>query len=265
VPLLMLTRLDLLAAATAATAAGAVGALGFSMLSLGLPAALFVALFADGIVRPRSSVLYPTLSHGPRNGKRVALSFDDGPDPEVTPAVLDALAKHGARATFFTIGRSLESHPQLGRRLLLEGHELGNHSWRHSRWQNLLDTDGQAREIEAGAQAIMALTGSHAQPLYRPPIGLKSPPLARAAYQQRLTLVAWSLHSHDTRTADPQRISQRVLERIKPGDIVLMHDGHDLPGQHRPACARALPSILRGLSENGLDCVTVSELLQLSH
>jgi len=259
----MLTRLDILALASATTTAGAVSAFGFSMLSVGLPVALFVALVADGIVRPGSSTLYPTVTHGPRDGRRVALSFDDGPDPEVTPAVLDALAKHGARATFFTIGRSLEAHPQLARRLLGEGHELGNHSWRHSRRQGFLGTDAQVREIEAGAQTILALTGSQAQPLYRPPIGLKSPPLARAAWQQRLTLVGWSLHSRDTRTADPQRISQRVLERIAPGDIVLMHDGHDLPGRHRPACARALPSILRGLRENGLDCVTVSELLEL--
>lgn len=75
--------------------------------------------------------------------------------------------------------------------------------------------------------------------------------------------MAWSLHSRDTRSADPERIAQRVLERIRPGDIVLMHDGHDLPGRHRPASARALPSILRGLHERGLQSVTVSELLNL--
>lgn len=259
----MPTRMQMLGLAGAATTAGAVGAFGLSMLSLGLPAALLVAVIADGIVRPGSSVLYPTVTHGPRDGRRVALSFDDGPDPEVTPAVLDALAKHDARATFFGIGRSLEAHASLARRLLAEGHELGNHSRQHSRWQSFLDADAQAREIEAGAQAIAALTGSRAQPLYRPPIGLKSPPLARAAYQQGLTLVAWSLHGRDTRSADPERIALRVLERIRPGDIVLMHDGHDVPGRHRPACARALPSILRGLRERGLHSVTVSELLNL--
>jgi peptidoglycan/xylan/chitin deacetylase (PgdA/CDA1 family) len=78
-----------------------------------------------------------------------------------------------------------------------------------------------------------------------------------------LTLVAWSLHSRDTRTTDPKRMAQRVLERIRPGDIVLMHDGHDQPGRHRPACAQAVPLILQGLSEKGLQCVTVSELLRL--
>ncbi|MBS1104840.1 MAG: putative xylanase/chitin deacetylase [Deltaproteobacteria bacterium] len=260
----MLSRANLLVLAYGAATAGAIGTVGFSALSLGLPTGLFFALLADGIARPGSSVFYPTVTHGPRDGERVALSFDDGPDPEVTPAVLDALAKHGAHATFFTIGQLLVAHPQLARRIVVEGHELGNHSWRHSRWQNFFGAGEQAREIERGAQAIAGVTGSQVKPLYRPPIGLKSPPLARAAYQQQLTLVAWSLHSRDTRTADPKRIAQRVLQRIRPGDIVLMHDGHDLPGRHRPACAQATPLILQGLSEKGLQCVSVSELLQLA-
>jgi len=257
----MLSRASILALAYGAATAGAVGTVGFSALSLGLPTGLFFALLADGIARPGSNVLYPTVTHGRRDGDRVALSFDDGPDPEVTPAVLDALARHGARATFFTIGQSLETHPRLARRIVVEGHELGNHSWRHSRWQNFFGAGEQSREIERGAQAIAAVTGSQAKPLYRPPIGLKSPPLARAASQQELTLVAWSLHSRDTRTADPERIARRVLLRIRPGDIVLMHDGHDLPGRHRPGCAQATPLILQGLREKGLHCVTVSELL----
>lgn len=257
----MLTRMRILASVGAATIAGAAAAFGLSTLGLGGAAALLGALIADGVARPGSSILYPTVTHGPRGKRRVSLSFDDGPDPEVTPRVLDALASHGARATFFAIGRSLESYPQLARRLLAGGHELGNHSWRHSRWQSFAGAAAQHREIEACARVIRALTGSQVEPLYRPPMGLKSPPLARAAYQKRLTLVAWSLHSHDTRSADPERISRRVLARIRPGDIVLMHDGHDLPERHRPACARALPSILQGLDEKGLECVTVSELL----
>jgi len=261
--LVTLSRAEILTFAYAAATAGAVGAFGVSALSLGIPSAGFLALVADGIARPGSNVFYPTVTHGPRDSWRVALSFDDGPDPEVTPSVLDALAEHSARATFFSIGRSLEKHPQLARRLVAQGHELGNHSWRHSRWQNFFGEDELAGEIERGAQAIAAVTGSQVEPLYRPPMGLKSPPLARAARRHRLTLVAWSLHSRDTRTADPKRTAQRVLERIRPGDIVLMHDGHDRPGRHRPACAQAVPSILQGLSEKGLQCVTVSELLRL--
>ena len=257
----MLTRLDLVGIACGAAGAGAIGAFGASALTLGLPAAIFLGLCADGIARPGSSLAYPTVTHGPRDRKRVALTFDDGPDPEVTPLVLDALAKYDTRATFFVIGSALAAHPKLARDLAAAGHELGNHSWRHSRLQNFFAVDEQEREIERGAQAIAAVTGARTAPLYRPPLGMKSPPMARAAYRKRLTLVAWSLHSHDSRVSDPDRIARRVLARIRPGDIVLMHDGHDLPGRHRPAVARALPQILRGLRETGLQGVTVSELL----
>lgn len=256
------SRGDLLALSYVAVAVAAVAVFGFTPLSVGIPATLLLVLLADGMVRPGSSVLYPTVTHGSRNGRQVALSFDDGPDPQVTPAVLDALARYGARATFFGIGRALQAQPLLARRIAADRHELGNHSWTHSRWQNFFGVRRQLREIARGARAIARLTGNAAQPLYRPPVGLKSPPLARAAQRLQLTMVAWSLHSHDTRGGDPTRIAQQVLDRIRPGDIVLMHDGHDLPGHHRLAGAQALPQILEGLREKGLQCVTVSELLR---
>ena len=249
--------------AYAAATAGAVGVFGWSALSVGIPT-VFLALFTDGVARPGSSIVYPNVKHGPRGSKRVALSFDDGPDPDVTPAVLDALAAHGARATFFTIGQSLDAHPQLAHRLVAEGHELGNHSWRHSRWDSFLGVREQAHEIERGERAIAKMTGSHVQPLYRPPFGIKSPPFVLAASQRRLTMVSWSLHSRDTRVGDPNRVAERVLKKIRPGDIVLMHDGHDLPGRHRHVCAQALPLILQGLRAKEIECVTVSELLHLS-
>lgn len=253
---------QLLALSYVAVGAGAIAAFGLSPLSAGLPAAVFFTLLVDGILRPASQLLYPTITHGPRQRRRVALTFDDGPDPEVTPAVLDALAAHGARATFFTIGEHLALHPQLGGRIAAAGHELGNHSWQHSRSRHFFSTSGQRAQIEGGAAAIAAITGSRVPPLFRPPLGFKPPPLARAAAALDLTVVGWSLHSHDSRGSDPARIARRVLQRIAPGDIVLLHDGHDLPGRHRPACAPAVRLILAGLVERGLECVTVSELLQ---
>lgn len=257
----MLSRTHMLLLGYGAATAGAVSSLGFSALSLGVPTAFFLGLLADGVARPNSSLFYPTTGHGSRTQDRVALSFDDGPDPEVTPAVLDALSLHEAHATFFAIGRRLEEHPRLARRIAAEGHELGNHSWCHSRWQNFRGAAAHASEIARGARAVTAVTGGKLLPLYRPPIGLKSPPLARAARQARVTVVGWSLRSLDTRTTDPARIAARVLRRIQPGDIVLLHDGHDRPGHHRPACSGAVALILEGLSRMGLECTTVSDLL----
>jgi peptidoglycan/xylan/chitin deacetylase (PgdA/CDA1 family) len=247
----------------AVLASAAAGLFGVSLSSLGLPALLIAAVLAWGIARPGSRLFYPTVTHGPRAGNHVAITFDDGPDSETTPHVLDVLAQYGAKATFFVIGRSLAAQPALAQRILAEGHELGNHSWRHSRWQNFFSQAAHRREMERATQAITDAGQTGTRPLYRPPLGLKSPPLARAAHQLGLTLVAWSLHSHDTRRTDPARIAQDVLRKVRAGDIILMHDGHDLPGHHRSSCAKALPMILQGLEKRGMVCVTVSELLQM--
>jgi peptidoglycan/xylan/chitin deacetylase (PgdA/CDA1 family) len=237
-------------------------ALGATPLSIGVPAAILAGLMADGIARPGSSLLYPTLSKGPNHPPRVALTFDDGPDPEVTPGVLDTLAAFDARATFFAIGRNIEQNRALARRIVDERHELGNHSWQHSRLQNFFGRARQIDDLIRSSQLIREIAGSQAEPLYRPPIGLKSPPLARAAHMLGMKrMIAWSLHGRDTRQDDPQRIAAGILARIAPGDIVLLHDGHDLPGRHRVAGARALPLILQGMKERGLQSVTVSELL----
>jgi peptidoglycan/xylan/chitin deacetylase (PgdA/CDA1 family) len=235
---------------------------GFSWLGLGLPTAAFLLLLADGILRPGSGLIHPVVTHGPRSVRQVALSFDDGPDPQVTPAVLDALARHQVRATFFAIGQSLVAHPQLARRIVTEGHELGNHSWQHSRWHGFFSARRHASEIRRAAQAIGELTGDMRAPLFRPPLGMKSPPMARAARSQSLTMVLWSLHSRDTRLSSPQQIAARVLRNVCPGDIILMHDGHDIAGQQRAATAEAVSLILQGLRERELQCVTVSELLR---
>lgn len=232
-------------------------------LGVAIPAAAFAAVMADGIFRPSSSTFYPTVSNGPRDQSTVALTFDDGPDEQVTPAVLDTLASADARATFFTIGRNLEQNLALGRRIVDERHELANHSWRHAYWQNFYSTRAHAADLARNTRIIQELTGCATEPLYRPPVGLKSPGLARAALARELKVVAWSVHSRDTIIRDPRRIAARVLTRIKPGDIVLMHDGHDLPGRHRRGIIEALPLILAGLKQRGLKPVTVSQLLGL--
>ncbi|HEV2111517.1 MAG TPA: polysaccharide deacetylase family protein [Gammaproteobacteria bacterium] len=235
---------------------------GWPPLIPGLVVLALVLLVTDGIARPGSSLFYPTVTHGPRDGRRVALSFDDGPDPDMTPQVLDVLAEYRAHATFFVIGKALQAHPEIGRRMAAEGHAIGNHSWQHSRWQNFWFAGRLEREIARGEQAITAVTGAAAPIPYRPPVGLKSGGLGHAAWRRGLTLVAWSLHSRDTRLRDPESIARRVLARVRGGDIVLLHDGHDLPGRRRPLCAPALRLILAGLRERGLECVTIPELLQ---
>jgi peptidoglycan/xylan/chitin deacetylase (PgdA/CDA1 family) len=141
-----------------------------------------------------------------------------------------------------------------------EGHELGNHSWHHSHFQNFYNADGHGVEIDRCSELIRSITRSRQEPWYRPPVGLKSPAMSRAAHKRHLRVVAWSIHSRDTMTRDPHAVAQGVVSRVRPGDIVLLHDGHDREQRHRPLILQALPMLLQGLRERGLRSVTVSEL-----
>lgn len=255
-----LCRADRLLLTGAAVTAGSAAIFGPTALGLGVPLGACALLLADGVFRPASALLYPTLVRGRTDQPRVALTFDDGPDPEITPAVLDLLAEYQARATFFVIGRYLDRYPALGERLHREGHELGNHSWQHSPFQNFYSAAGHGEQIDRCARLIKSLTRSGQEPLYRPPVGLKSPAMARAAHQRKLEVVAWSIHSRDTISRNAHSVARGVVNRSRPGDIVLLHDGHDREQRHRPLILEALPLILQGLRERGLISVTVSEL-----
>lgn len=256
-----LCRADKVLLAGGTALASSIALFGASGLGLSVPAAAFLAILADGIFRPSSGTFYPTLSRGPRTQPQVALTFDDGPDPEVTPRVLDVLGAHGARATFFMIGKHLERALPIGARAVAEGHELGNHSWAHSYLQNFYSVRTLLTDIERTQSLIQTLTKTTAAPLYRAPVGLKSPRLARAAHARSLNVVAWSVHSRDTIDRSPSSVAERVLAKIRPGDIVLMHDGHQNAGAHRRSGAESLPLILQGLRARGLHAVTVSELI----
>lgn len=259
--MLKLCRADKILLTGGAAMLGSSALLGSAPLVPAVAAGTFAAVLADGIFRPSSNLFYPTICHGPRDRPAVALTFDDGPHPRVTPAVLDALAEFRARATFFVIGRHLERNASIAERAVAEGHELGNHSWTHSYFQNFYTGSRHGAEIDRAAELIKHLSSTSAPPWYRPPVGLKSPALARAAYARQLRIVAWSLHTRDTMSRDAEAIAVRTLARIKPGDIVLMHDGHHQHRRERPLIISALPRILRGLQERGLAAVSVSQLL----
>ncbi len=256
-----LCRADKVLLAGATAIAGSAAVFGASALSVGIPGALFAAVLVDGVFRPSSATFYPTHCRGSRTRPEVALTFDDGPDPEVTPRVLDSLAEFNARGTFFMIGQNLERATAMGSRVIAEGHQIGNHSWAHSYLQNFFSVERLLADIERTQTLISSLTGSEAASPYRAPVGLKSPRLARAAHARSLDMVAWSVHSRDTLDSNPNRIAARVLNRVRPGDIVLMHDGHQRPGARRTSGADAVPLILRGLRERGLEPVTVETLL----
>ncbi|MGC8669389.1 MAG: polysaccharide deacetylase family protein [Chthonomonadales bacterium] len=185
--------------------------------------------------------------------KLLALTFDDGPDPHITPAILDALKLHHAKATFFVLGRNAQRFPHLVRAAVRAGHCVGSHSYSHPAHTNAPQA---AMELDATREAIYKAAGA-APTVFRPPYGITRGELAKAARRRGYAVITWTISSADTRPISPQQIARNVIFTPNPGDIVLMHDG----GGHR-ATAAALPLILRALNKQGWRFVTVPELLR---
>lgn len=153
----------------------------------------------------------------------VALTFDDGPHPEGTPAVLEVLARAGARATFFVVGEQVARRPQLARRILAEGHELALHGHRH-RLQLRLSARQLREDLLRGSAALEHATGSRPR-LHRPPFGIYSPAGLIAAREAGLAPLLWSRWGKDwRRCTTPPRIAARVLTGLAGGDVILLHD-----------------------------------------
>lgn len=201
--------------------------------------------------RYRGRLITARVRHFPR--KLLALTFDDGPDPRVTPQVLAALAAYDARATFFVIGENAQQHPDLLRRQVAAGHALGSHSYRHI----YRATPAQAASHLDRAAAVIDKATGRRPTLFRPPGGFTNGPLARLAREQGYAVILWTISSADTAGIGPQVIARNVIHTPNPGDIVLMHDG---AGHQRTA--QALPQILRELTAAGFQFVTVPELLR---
>lgn len=188
--------------------------------------------------------------------KVIALTFDDGPWQGYTPKVLDILKKNQVKATFFWIGLHLELNPKIGKRVVAEGHAIGNHTWHHRYHQ--MSPDEASAEIEHTAKLMQSLAGVKST-LFRPPGGRLSNGLADYAEMKHQTVLLWSVMPADTDLSQtPEKIVERVLKDAHPGGIVLLHDG----GGNREHTVKALPQIIAGLKKLGYHFVTIPELLK---
>jgi peptidoglycan/xylan/chitin deacetylase (PgdA/CDA1 family) len=197
-------------------------------------------------------------SHRVTNDKIVALTFDDGPDPTYTPRVLATLRRYSLHATFFQEGRMVERFPELSRRVLAEGHAIGNHTYSHP-YLVRLSPQQVRQEIDACERCIQKSVGISTT-MFRPPRGDWNPSIYKETLHHHEHLILWSvaLEHHEVHT--PQEMAQRVLNRVKPGDIILMHDGAFVS---RETTVQALPILIDGLLKRGYRCVTVPELLHI--
>jgi len=191
------------------------------------------------------------IRHGDRAAPAVALTFDDGPGPD-TERILDALAGLGARATFFLVGSRVGSRERIVARIRAEGHEIGSHSWTHRR---LADRPGIGWLELVRTSVALRRAGGVAPRYFRPPYAEWSVGLGRAARLAGLRMVTWDVDPRDWETRDPDVVTERVLDATRPGSIVLLHDGDGA------ASVGALPAIIAGLRQRGLEPVTMSALL----
>jgi peptidoglycan-N-acetylglucosamine deacetylase len=226
--------------------------------SLLLLVAGHLPLVAAGLL-PRSRLLGPNWTRLPQSAGAVALTIDDGPDPEVTPAVLDLLARHQVHATFFCIGDRVAQHPDLVRRIAREGHEIGNHSEHHHYSFSLFGPARMRREI-ALAQASIHIV-CHAVPrFFRAPAGLRNPFLQPCLTDLGLQLASWTRRGYDTVNADAEAVLARLTRNLAAGDILLLHDGRAARAPDgTPVILAVLPRLLALLASRRLRCVTLSE------
>jgi peptidoglycan/xylan/chitin deacetylase (PgdA/CDA1 family) len=222
--------------------------------------ALYSALILTGVFALRLRMFVDAVTSGPNGVRGWALTFDDGPDPQTTPRVLDALDEVGAKATFFVIVRKAEAHPALVREILARGHSVGLHSYAHDRLFALRSERRVREDLERGIAVLEQITGEPPL-LFRPPIGHTNPTIARVVEDLDLVTIGWSVSAHDgTAGANVDRVIARVSSRLRDGAIVLMHDASER-GTHVPVAPEAIARIVEAGREARVEIVPLGALI----
>src|SRR5437016_11181180 len=190
------------------------------------------------------------------DGPYIAMTFDDGPSATLTPKLLDILAVHRIKATFFVIGENVAEHPEIVARATREGHEIGNHSWSHPNFGKMSD-QGVRSQLQRTDDAIKNATGKRPT-LMRPPYGSITDREKHWIHDEfGYRIILWDVDPLDWKRPGPAVVRNRILKETRPGSIVLSHDIH-------PGTIEAMPSTLDALEAKGLKFVTVSELIDMA-
>ncbi len=188
-------------------------------------------------------------------GPYIALTFDDGPHPVHTPKLLDILKARGVKATFYVIGRSVETYPDIARRIVAEGHEIANHTWSHPSLSKL-GAASVKREMDRTTEVIRSVTGVTPKTM-RPPYGATNARLNKRLDEEfGMKVIMWSVDPLDWKYRNASRVTSEILNNTQPGGIVLAHDIH-------PSTVDAMPATIEGLKAKGFRFVTVTELLAM--
>lgn len=220
------------------------------------------ALAAAGYntMAPRSQLFGRTFI-GNKGSRQLALTFDDGPNDPWTPRLLEVLARHQVRATFFLIGRYVAQRPDIAQQVAAAGHVIGNHTWDHP---NLIfSSPGEVEsQLKRCAQVLEQAVGAHSN-LFRPPFGGRTPQALRAVRRCGLVPVLWSVSGRDWEAKSAAYIESKILRRVEGGDVILLHDGgHRQLGTHRGFTVSAVDHLIARCRDQGFQFVTVPEMMQ---
>ena len=222
-------------------------------LLAGLMACLLVAAFlAYASFHISFGAYLRAFCRKPTDEKIIALTFDDGPHPVHTPRVLDVLKQYDVRATFFVIGKHISGNEDILKQIQAEGHQTGNHSFAHKNTFPFLGAKKMADDLMQCEQAIRRVTGFPTK-WFRPPFGVTNPNVAKAVKIRGYKVAGWSIRSLDTVKSDKEKVIRRIVSRLRPGAVVLLHD-------HLPNTPYVLEKTIQQAKKRGYDFVTMEQL-----
>jgi peptidoglycan/xylan/chitin deacetylase (PgdA/CDA1 family) len=233
-----------------------VSAKGSLVFSLAFPVIAIYFAWQSG-----SQIYGEMITHGPRDRMEVAITFDDGPNDPWTLRIADTLEQYGVQGTFFVVGKNAEAHPEVVRELVARGDLVGNHSYRHHKSDALFEAG--YGELSKAEHAISSAAGV-CPAIYRPPNGFHTPWQLHTVTSHGLKTVTWDVIPRDWKNPPPQEIARRVLDSVRPGSIILLHDGNDTDQTiDRSATLNALPAIIEGLRAKGYEIKRLDKMLSL--
>lgn len=220
-----------------------------------VPIIIYKGFIIYGSAKIQANFYTTALCKANTNEKKIAITFDDGPNKEFTPQILSTLKDYNAKATFFVIGKNIPENEQLLKQINEEGHIIGNHSFSHGFFIDFKSTKGFKEELKATSETIYKVIKKRPK-LFRPPYGVTTPNLAKASKALNYHIIGWNIRSLDTTNDSEEKITKRVLQQLKPGAIILFHDTSVKTNA-------VLKQTLIFAKENGFKIAGIEELLNI--
>ncbi|WP_271423578.1 polysaccharide deacetylase family protein [Aequorivita sinensis] len=217
---------------------------------------IWIVITAIGSFQIKWNYHLESLNHNYKTSKNyISITFDDGPNPDYTPKILSLLKEHNAKATFFIIGKNAETHPDLVREIIADGHTIGNHSFSHANTFGFFSSEKIIADLKKSDSVLKEITGKEIK-LFRPPFGVTNPNIKKALKKTGHHSIGWSKRSLDTTNLSEEKILKRIIPNLRKGDIVLLHDSSS-------KSVAVLEQLLLTLTPNELQSVSVDRLLEI--